>query len=89
MKVKRTDDLVIMSKPKKGAAMDIKTRRAITEDLAVSVELAARALGVGKYAAYVAIRDGDLPSIKVGRKIKVPTAALRKLLLLEDGSQAI
>ena len=63
--------------------MDRKTRKAITEALAVSVEDAAKALGVGKYSAYVAIKAGELPSIKVGRKIKVPTAPLRRLLGIE------
>jgi excisionase family DNA binding protein len=63
--------------------MDRKTRKAITESLAVSVEDAAKALGVGKYSAYVAIKDGEIPSIKVGRKIKVPTAPLRRLLGIE------
>jgi excisionase family DNA binding protein len=45
-----------------------------------SVEEAARILGCGRGTAYEAIRAGEIPSIKVGRRILVPRARLYALL---------
>jgi hypothetical protein len=67
--------------------VDRKIRRVLTENLAVSVSVASKALGTGEYATYSGIKSGDIPSIKVGRRIMVPTAPLLKLLGLE-GSEA-
>ena len=36
-----------------------------------------RALPVSRNALYAALRDGDIPSFRVGRKIVIPTAALK------------
>ena len=47
-------------------------------------------LGVGKAAAYEAARTGALPTVRVGHhKLRVPTAALARLLELdlEGGSR--
>lgn len=41
---------------------------------------AARALGIGRNAVYEAVARGDIPSIRVGKRILVPRAALAKLL---------
>ena len=41
----------------------------------------ARILGIGRTAAYEAARTGDLPSVRIGRRILVPKAALERLLL--------
>ena len=51
---------------------------------------AARALGLSRSAAYDGVARGDIPSIRVGRRIVVPTAALRRLLQLDEpfGSDA-
>ena len=55
-------------------------REALIESLAVPVSIASLALGAGEYATYQGIKAGEIPSIKVGRKILVPTAALRRML---------
>jgi excisionase family DNA binding protein len=49
---------------------------------------AARAMGISRSAAYEAVRRGDLPTIRVGRRILVPTAALRRLLELDPVEQS-
>jgi len=51
----------------------------------VSAEEAFQQLGVDRTTGYRAIRDGTfpLPVIRVGRLIKVPTAALRRALGLD------
>ena len=40
----------------------------------------ARVLGIGKNQAYEAARSGQIPVIRVGRRLLVPTAALDRLL---------
>lgn len=48
--------------------------------LATSVEHAGRLLGIGRNSAYKAVRDGDIPSVRIGGRILVPMARLRALL---------
>ena len=48
--------------------------------LTVSVEDAARILGISRGAAYSHARDGSLPTIRLGKRFLVPKAALEKLL---------
>jgi excisionase family DNA binding protein len=50
------------------------------EQLTLTVEEAARALGINRNSAYEAARNGELPSIKIGRRILVPRAALERML---------
>ena len=63
--------------------MDGELIKAIQGNLTVSVETAGRAMGVAKNAAYAAVKAGQIPSIRIGRKIAVPTAPLRKMLGIE------
>jgi hypothetical protein len=63
-------------------------RKALVESLAVPVSVASLALGTGEYAVRQGIKDGGIPSIQVGRKILVPTTALRRLLGIEDRKSA-
>jgi len=46
----------------------------------MSVAEAAAFLGAGRSTVYEAVRRGDLPSIRIGRRVRVPTAALGRLL---------
>ena len=41
---------------------------------------AGKKLGVGRDAAYQAVREGSIPSIRIGHRILVPRAALDRLL---------
>ncbi len=51
----------------------------------ISVPHAGKLLGLGREAAYRAAKVGQLPTIKFGRRLFVPTARLLKLLgLAED-----
>jgi excisionase family DNA binding protein len=52
----------------------------MNEPQTISVETAARILGIGRGAAYEGVRRGEIPSIRVGRRIVVPRAALERLL---------
>jgi excisionase family DNA binding protein len=48
-------------------------------DRLVSVEQAARALGIGRTAVYSEIRAGGIRSIKVGRRRLIPSSAIREV----------
>jgi hypothetical protein len=55
----------------------------------MSVPEAGRWIGVGAYAAYEAARDGTIPTIRIGRLLRVPTASLATMLgLSTDGQSA-
>jgi excisionase family DNA binding protein len=47
------------------------------------VEEVATILRTGRSATYEAVRRGEIPSIRVGRRLLVPTAALARLLGLD------
>ncbi len=51
--------------------------------LAMTVSEAACRLGIGRNSAYEAVRRGEIPTIRIGKRILVPIAALQQLL---DGS---
>jgi excisionase family DNA binding protein len=46
----------------------------------LTVSEAAEALGVSRQQAYDAAKTGEIPTIKVGKRILVPVAAFNKLL---------
>jgi hypothetical protein len=46
----------------------------------LSVETGGRMLGLGRTAAYQAARRGDLPTIRIGRRLVVPRARLAEIL---------
>jgi excisionase family DNA binding protein len=46
----------------------------------LTVDQAARFLGIGRNSAYEAVRRGELPHIKVGRSIRVSRAGLKRML---------
>ncbi len=46
----------------------------------MTVSEAAKALGIGRGSAYEAVRRGDIPSLRVGRRLVVPRAAFERLL---------
>lgn len=48
--------------------------------LTLSVEEAARKIGLGRAAAYAAVHRGEIPSIRFGKRILVPKAALEQAL---------
>jgi excisionase family DNA binding protein len=43
-----------------------------------------RVLGLSRASTYEAARRGDIPAIRFGRRIVVPTAALRRMLGLDS-----
>jgi predicted DNA-binding transcriptional regulator AlpA len=62
--------------------------RALKERPAVSVDVAAKACGLCRASAYRAVHEGSIPSAKVGGRLIVPTAPLRRMLGLDHGEAA-
>jgi excisionase family DNA binding protein len=51
-----------------------------TKKRTLTIREAARSLGIGLNAAYRAVNEGDIPSIQIGKRRRVPTDALDRLL---------
>jgi excisionase family DNA binding protein len=53
----------------------------------LTVEEAARVLRIGRTAAYEAARRGEIPTIRVGRSLRVPRQRLEAMLRDDDGGK--
>lgn len=51
-----------------------------TKQATISIEGAAKRLGIGRQAAYAAAHKGEIPVIRIGKRLLVPVAALDRLL---------
>jgi len=70
------------------AKSDNRSSGAITskgERLTLTVEEAAVVLGISRASAYEATRRGEIPCIRIGRRILVPRVALNRLLAAAGG----
>jgi excisionase family DNA binding protein len=56
------------------------------ESATLSVEETAKVLGIGRNSAYEGVRTGEIPSIRIGKRILVPRLALEQILK-DAGSQ--
>ncbi len=54
--------------------------RSENKQLTMTVEEAAKALGIGRGLAYDLVGRGELPSVRLGRRLVVPREALGRLL---------
>jgi excisionase family DNA binding protein len=54
----------------------------------ISVAEAGRLLGISQGHAYKATRDGDIPTVRIGRSLRVPTVWVRRVLQLEEKAQS-
>jgi excisionase family DNA binding protein len=55
------------------------------QPLTLTVEQAAKLLGIGRSTAYELIHTGDIPSLRLGRRIVVPMARLAERLGVDAG----
>jgi excisionase family DNA binding protein len=51
-----------------------------TERLTMSVPEAARALGISRGHAFAMVHSGELPSLRLGKRLLVPVDALRRMV---------
>lgn len=54
----------------------------------MSVEAAAACLGLGRSAGYEAVRRGEIPTLRFGRSLRVPTARLRVMVGIDAEPEA-
>jgi len=54
------------------------------EKLVISVEEARKLLGLSRGLMYQAVNSGEVPSIRIGRRILIPRALLEKMLERND-----
>jgi excisionase family DNA binding protein len=54
----------------------------------VTVDESSEILGISRGAAFNAVKRGEIPSIRIGRRLLVPTAALLRMLDGEPRSAA-
>ena len=52
----------------------------LMERLTYTIEEVADMLGIGRSSAYQAVRTGEIPTIRVGRRLLVPRVALERML---------
>jgi excisionase family DNA binding protein len=55
-------------------------RNASEERRTVSVDEAALRLGVGRNSVYEAVRNGQIPALRIGKRWLVPIAVLNRML---------
>lgn len=56
--------------------------------LTITITEAAQRLGISKSHAYELAASGDLPALRLGRRVLVPLSALERLLASAEGSRA-
>lgn len=61
----------------------LKTKATDPDALVLTVEETARKLGLSKSGAYDAISKGDIPSIRIGGRIRVTRDAIAQLLNID------
>ncbi len=68
-------------KPGSKKAVALSARQPDSVRQTLSVEDAGEILGLSRGAAYARAKDGSLPTIRLGKRLLVPKAALDKLLM--------
>jgi excisionase family DNA binding protein len=58
------------------------------EDRTISVREAGRRVGLSKNAAYKAVKAGEIPCLRFGRKLRVPIVAFERMLEGVKGREA-
>jgi excisionase family DNA binding protein len=61
----------------------------IPQPLTISVPEAGRRLGIGRNTAYEAARLGQLPVIRIGKRMVVPIAAFEAMLAIQSKQQSV
>jgi excisionase family DNA binding protein len=64
----------------------VDTLGGMTERITYSVQEVAQLLGISRGAAYEGVASGEIPSIRIGRRLLVPRASLNRLLYSDDAS---
>lgn len=46
----------------------------------ITVAQAGKTLGIGRLSAYAAVKRGEIPSLRIGRRLVVPVTGLERIL---------
>jgi excisionase family DNA binding protein len=52
----------------------------------ISVDEFAHLVGIARSTAFAAVKAGEIPSIRFGKRIRIPTAAVCRMLELDERS---
>ena len=52
----------------------------------MSVDEFAAVAGISRSTAFAAVHSGEVPSMRFGKRIRIPTAAVRRMFDLDDPS---
>ena len=63
--------------------MDLNTQAGLSDRTTLTVAEAAPLLGLHPETLYDAIARGDMPAIRVGRRLLIPAAHIRRLLYID------
>jgi excisionase family DNA binding protein len=55
-----------------------------TDRPTLTLDETAAILGISRDSAYKGAACGDIPTIRIGRRLLVPTATIRRMLALDD-----
>lgn len=55
----------------------------------LTVEQCAELLGISRYLAYKAVRQGEIPSLRIGYRLLIPRVALDRLLAQQAEQVAV
>lgn len=66
--------------------MDTALLDRLKQEPTCDVEDAAAVLGISRGSAYQGVKSGDIPSIRIGHRLRVPTRALLAMIGIETGS---
>jgi excisionase family DNA binding protein len=75
----RDEFLIITRKATRMSSKEAK-RRAEQRRMTLTVNETAKRLGIGRNQAYEAIKRGEIPVIRIGRRLLVPETALDRMI---------
>ena len=52
----------------------------------ISVDEFASVAGISRSSAFAAVHSGEVPSLRFGKRIRIPTAAVRRMLELDGAA---
>ena len=76
-----------MSRGESRESEELKMTGEDQNQIVFSVEQARRLLGISRGLAYEGVRTGQIPSVRIGRRILIPRAALKRKL--DGGKESI
>lgn len=55
----------------------------------ISVDEFAAVVGISRGSAFNAVKNGEVPALRFGKRIRIPTAAVARMLEIDDTAAAV